>query len=213
MYAVRSLLVAFLLCLLLCFASYAGLVPTSSNAAEDGPGLLEPSEFETPDFAVPMEVYALDDSVAALSVTPADFVNCVCFDVTISGTEYTLLFPSAYEASLMVDSDGYLWNVSGSSITGRLFSGSFNPRADTGLLLTLAPCLGNNFSANHHYGSPNYMRSYYWSSSGRLSYTDTYVSVIVKDTFHLFQTDDLLTYVVIFLIACCLICLFKRSGR
>lgn len=189
------------------------MVSTSSNAAENGPGILESSEFETPDFSLPMEIYAFDDSMAVFSVAPSDLVNCVCFDVTISGTEYTLLFPSAYEASLMVDSDGYLWNVSGSSITGRLFSGSFDPHADTGLLLTLAPCLGNNFSANHNYGSPNYMRRYYWSSTDRLSYTDTYVSVMVQDTFHLFQTDDLLTYVVIFLIGCCLICLFKRSGR
>lgn len=213
MHAFRTLLVACVLLFTFCFASYADMVSTSSDASEAGPGLLEPSELEDSDFPMPVEVYALDDSMETFSVSPFDLVNCVCYDVTVSGTDYTLLFPSAYESSLMVDSDGYLWNVSGSQITGRLFQGEFNPHADTGLLLYLAPCLGNNFSVNHNYGSPNYVRRYYWSSTDRLSYTDTYVSVKVNHTFFLFHSDELLMYCIIFLIGCCLICLFKRSGR
>lgn len=213
MYALRSLLVACVLCFTFCFASYADMVSTSSDAFEAGPGILEPYKREDSDFSMPVEVYALHDSMETFSVSPSDLVNCVCYDVTVSGTDYTLLFPSAYESSLMVDSDGYLWNVSGSQITGRLFQGEFDPHADTGLLLYLAPCLGNDFSVNHTYGSPNYVRRYYWSSSDRLSYTESYVSVMVNDTFHLLQTDKLLLYVIIFLIGGCLVCLFKRSGR
>lgn len=113
----------------------------------------------------------------------------------------------------MVDPDGYLWNVSGSQIMGRLFTGSFDPFADTGEILYLAPCLGNNFSVNHDYGSPNYVRDYYWSDYDRLSYSTHYVRVLVRDSFHQYKSGDLLQYVLIFLVGCCLICLWKRSAR
>lgn len=207
------LLVAFFTFLFGCSPAYADMAATSSDAYGPGAFDLEPFEYETPSDAIPMAVYASDDAPSVLSVTSSDLVNCVCFDVSISGTSYTLLFPSAYESSLMVDSDGYLWNMSGSSITGRLFQGEFDPAADTGELLYLAPCLGNNFQTNHDYGSPNYIRSYYWSSTDRLSYTTSYVVVKVTDTFHLYNSEHLLQYVIIFLIGCCLICLWKRSAR
>lgn len=193
--------------------AYADVLATPGDAAGPGAFGLEPFEYETPSDALSVAVYASDDAPAALSAASADLVNCVCYDVRISGTDYTLLFPSGYESSLMVDSEGYLWNMSGSSITGRLFEGAFDPAADTGELLYLAPCLGNNFQVNHDYGSPNYIRSYYWSSSDRLSYTTSYVAVQVTDTFHLYNSEHLLQYVIIFLIGCCLICLWKRSGR
>lgn len=60
-------------------------------------------------------------------VAPPSLRNCVYYDVTVNGTDYTLLLPSDSESSLMVDPDGYLWNVSGSQITGRLFTGSLIP--------------------------------------------------------------------------------------
>lgn len=97
------------------------------------------------------------------------------------------------------------------AILGRMVSCLFS--LDIGGYSYLAPCLGNNFSVNHNYGSPNYVRRYYWSSTDRLSYTDTYVTVKVNHTFFLFYSDELLMYCIIFLIGCCLICLFKRSGR
>ena len=191
--------------------AFADALASSSNASGPGAEDMESYRPETSSDALFMGVYTLDDAPVAFAVNQADLVNCVCYDVRISGTVYTLLFPSSYESSLMVDSDGYLWNVSGSSITGRLFSGDFDPSADTGILLTMAPCLGNNFQTNHEYGSPNYIRNYYWSTSDRLTYTTTYVSVQVLDTYHLYNTENLLQYVVIFLIGCCLICLWKRG--
>lgn len=213
MYALRALLVSIVLFIFICSPAYADMVASSSDAFSPSPELLEQMEYEVPGSDIPMEIYTLDDAISPLSVDSSGLINCVCFDVTISGTEYTLLFPSAYESSLMVDSDGLLWNMSGSSITGRLFQGEFDPTADTGILLYLAPCLGNNFSTNHNYGSPNYIRRYYWSSSDRLSYSDSYVTVRVNDSFHLFHSDCVLDYVIVFLIGCCLICLWKRSGR
>lgn len=192
-------------------SAYADMVQTPSDAFGPGYEGVVFDEPQSPDGPIAMESYALSDAPSALALDEASLVNCVCYSVSISGTEYTLLFPSVYESSLMVDADGNLWNVSGSSITGRLFEGEFDPSADTGLLLTMAPCLGNNFQTNHDYGSPNYIRSYYWSASDRLSYTTSYVIVQVLDTFHLYNSENLLQYVVIFLIGCCLICLWKRG--
>lgn len=189
------------------------MVPTPSDA---GPAYSEVVGFAEPEGPQPVlsgEVVAFSDSPAPLSLDGGDWVNVALFDVSISGTQYIAAFPSSYGPCLLVDSDGYLWNVSGSSITGRLFQGSFDPTADTGTLLYLNPCLGNNFTSNHEYGSPNYIREYYWSSLDRLSYDTEYVMVQVLGTHHLYQTGDLLNYVIIFLIGCCLICLWKRPGR
>ena len=194
------------------FHSYAAVASASDYTAEpDSESVFyaEPEVFSGSDA---MEVYALFDSPSFLSDASDQFTNCVYYDVTISGTKYILLLPSAYESSLWIDGSGYLWNMSTSSIQGRLFQDSFNPLADTGILLYLQPCLGNNFNSNHHYGSPNYIRRYYWNGSNS-TYTTTYVTVHVDDTHYLFQSGDILKYVVIFLIGCCLICLWKRSGR
>lgn len=195
------------------FICNAAVVSTPSDASEtffEDMGVFEP---ETDVFPAPDAVYAFTDAPVGYASSAGDFVNCVCYDVTISGVRYVLLLSTAYESSIMVDGDGYLWNMSASSISGRLFTSSFDPTADTGILLTLAPCLGNNFSVNHNYGSPNYMRRYYWSSSDRLSYADTYCMVQVVRAYHLFQTSDLLTYVMIFLLGCMLIKLWQRSVR
>lgn len=211
-----SLICALWIALFCAFPSYADVVASSSNSYGTSSNAVEVGDSPSEGIARLNSVRTFSGSLAGRAVSETDFVNCVRYDVTISGNKYILLFPSDYESCLLVDSDRTLWNVSGSSITGRLFEGTFDPLADTGLLLTLAPCLGNNFSNNHNYGSPNYVREYYWfTSSGyeRLTYDDTYVTVYVNDTYHLYQTGELLTYVVIFLIGCCLICLWKRGGR
>lgn len=205
-------LCAFCFIFLLRFPSYADMVASPSDASYEVSADLPEAMSETGGGEIPMEVYAFDDAGAPLAILPDRLVNCVRFDVRISGTEYVLLLPSAYESSVMVDADGYLWNMTASQIQGRLFRGSFSPTADTGMLLYLSPCLGNNFQTNRDYGSPNYIRNYYWSS-GRLSYTTTYVTVQVEKSYHLYQSGDLLRYVLIFLVACSLICLWKRATR
>lgn len=209
---VRLCVLVFMFALCFRFPVYADMVFTSSNVVEiDDADLLE-YEQEAPYLGTPLEVYSVDASYSARAVSEADLINCVRYDVVIDGEQYVCLFPSDYESSLMVDSDGYLWNMSSSSVQGRLFSGSFDPTADTGKLLYLGPCLGNNFTNNSSYGSPNYIREYYWSS-GRLTYDTYYVVVEVEDTFWLFRSGDTLQYVMVFLALCCLICLWKRSSR
>jgi len=208
--------VALIFSLALIFPSYADVVATSSNYNRTASNAVEVGDSPAEGIARLETLRTFSGSLSGRAVDESDFVNCVRYDVTISGDDYICLFPSSYESSLMVDSDGLLWNMSGSQITGRLFQGSFDPLDDTGMLLYLAPCLGNNFSNNHNYGSPNYVREYYWTTSSgydRLSYDDTYVTVSVSETYHLYQTGELLHYVVIFLIGCCLICLWQRKDR
>ena len=209
---VRLSILIIMFCLCFRFPAYADLVASSSNTTEiDHVDLLE-DEQEAPYLGTPLAFYSLDDTYSARAISESDLVNCVRYDVVIDGYQYVCLFPSDYESNLMIDSDGYLWNMSSSTVQGRLFSGSFDPTAETGKLIYLGPCLGNNFSNNSSYGSPNYIREYYWSS-GRLTYDTTYVVVSVEDTFWLFRSGDSLQYVMLFLVGCCLICLWKRSSR
>lgn len=212
MYDFYRVLIAIFFTCFFCFHSYAAFATSSNYLADPDETVVFLSEPEVYSSSVAMEIYALSDSPSLLSDNQDQFTNCVYYDVTISGTKYILLLPSAYESSLWIDGSGYLWNMSTSSIQGRLFQDSFDPLADTGMLLYMQPCLGNNFSTNHNYGSPNYIRRYYWSGNNS-NYTTTYVTVHVDGTHYLFQTGDILKYVAIFLMGCCLICLWKRSGR
>lgn len=209
---VRLCILVIVFCLCFRVPVLADMVASSSNVTEiDEVDLLE-DEQEAPYLGTPLAVYSVDAAYSARAISESDLVNCVRYDVVIDGDEFVCLFPSDYESNLMIDSDGYLWNMSSSTVQGRLFSGSFDPTADTGKLLYLGPCLGNNFSNNSSYGSPNYIRDYYWSS-GRLTYDTSYVVVSVEETFWLFRSGDTLQYVMVFLGFCCLICLWKRSSR
>lgn len=190
---------------------YADMVASSSDAAEPATDISLYDEPESPELGTPMEIYTVNAAYSVRAITSSDLVNCVRYDVNISGDSYILLLPSDFESNVMVDSDGYLWNMSASQIQGRLFTDSFDPTEDTGKLLYLGPCLGNNFSNNANYGSPNYVRNYYWSSD-RLTYSTEYVVVEVVDAYWMPQTGDILKYVMIFLVGCCLVCLWKRSA-
>lgn len=182
-----------------------------------GPGYVRPEAdpVETPDDIQSFnaaEFLDADADAAPLSIQSQDaIVNSICYNIIFNGSAYTLLLPSSYLNQIYVDEQGYLWNMGTSTIQGRAFNDSFNPTADTGYLLYLNPCLGNNFSANHHYGSPNYLRRYYWSS-GSLRSSDTYGVVLVEnpESFSFFQGDTL-TYVIIFILGGMLICLWRKS--
>lgn len=177
---------------------------SSLEGEEDSPDLEE-----GPTDIIPMD--APVRSARSVSVSD-DYVNVLRYDVSISGRDYTLLLPPEYADSLYVDSQGRLFNVSTSPIQGRLVDGNFNPYADTGKVVHLTPCLGNNFYTIREYGSPNYVREYYWSL-GRLQYRDTYVNIQVNHYHHIFKVSDTLTYIVIVLMGGCLICLWRKSSR
>lgn len=138
--------------------------------------------------------------------------NVIAYDVTVNGSDYVLYLSPDYVDSLYIDSQDRLWNVSTSNISGRLFSGDFDALATSGYLVTLGPCLGNNFSSNRNYGSPNYMRRYYWSGSS-LTYDTTYIIIKVNQSRYPFRVSDSLGYIIIFLLGGGLLCLWKKSLR
>ncbi len=200
-----------LFCLGVCDPVYAAEIATSSDASGPVIEVIEDS-YEAPmDMPERGSVTAFTDAVQSFALGEEQYVNCVYYFVSISGTEYVCLFPSTAESSLMVDSNNNLYNVSTSTVTGRLFEGSFDPLQSEGKLLYLTAALGNNFSTINNYGSPNYVREYYYNSSDRLTYDDTYVVVNVLDTERTYKSGDYLEYIGLFLIGCCLICLWKRS--
>ena len=102
------------------FASYADLVSSPSDALGQPAESLEPSEPEIGGGTSDGKVFPMLYAGPGEPVAPPSYVNCVYYDVTVNGTDYTLLLPSDSESSLMVDPDGYLWNVSGSQITACL---------------------------------------------------------------------------------------------
>lgn len=163
-----------------------------------------------------VEVEAAEDIETFSAVDQNRFVNCVRFNVTVNGTDCTLLFPSEYRSSLYVDADNHLWNMSNSQIYGAVLYDSFNPAATEGTLVYLTPCLGNNFSTNRNYGSPNFFRRYYWttySGSNRLTYDDTYITINVNSSPFSFVTSDIVQYTLILIGGAILLCLLKRSLR
>lgn len=176
--------------------SYLDIIAGGIGVATDSDA--EP-ETDPDDTEESVEVNALVSPVSLLLESEESFVNCLRYDVTVDGTDYTLLFSPAYMDQLFVDSSGNLWNMGSSQISGRVLEDGFDPYAETGTLVYLAPCLGNNFSVNYNYGSPNYFREYYWSSS-RLNYSDTYVQILVNDVHHPFLVSDTLMYILIFLV-------------
>lgn len=166
----------------------------------------------------PQDVYPFDglesldaDGLEALAVSDdAPIVNAVRYRISFNGVEYTLLLPSDAIDKVFIDENGYLWNVSTSNISGRVFSGSFSPTDDDGRILYLGPCLGNNFANNRNYGSPNYVRRYYWSN-GRLTYDDSYGVVTVLDSGYPFYQSQTLYYIIIVILGGILICLWRKS--
>lgn len=143
-------------------------------------------------------VYAYSPvSMAASDQT--DYINCIRLDCTIDGDDCTLLLPPEHIDKIFIDDQNRLWNMSGSTVTGRLVDDQFNPYQTEGKLVYLTACLGNNFSNIMNYGSPNYVREYYWSSN-RLSYDDTYCEIIVDQYHYPFFASDMWNYCLLFAI-------------
>lgn len=140
--------------------------------------------------------------------------NVLSYRVRVNGTLYSLYLSPDDIDRIYIDSNNRMWNVGTSAISGRLFSGNFSPTATTGMIMTLGPCLGNNFSSNKSYGSPNYYRDYYWrnnSSGGQsLTYSTTYCTIVVESNPYPLVNSMIPTFIVIFLVGVILVCMFRR---
>lgn len=163
-----------------------------------GPGAMEVSEMDL--FSTGVSEGAIKfNAVSPAAAIPTDYVNAIRLDCTIDGSDYTLLLPPEHIDKIFIDGDGRLWNLSTSTISGRIVDDEFNPYVTEGKLVYLTACLGNNFSSIENYGSPNYVRTYYWSSS-RLTYTDNYTEIVVNDYHYPFYASDMWNYIIVFLL-------------
>lgn len=158
---------------------------------------------DSPEDPIPGEISPYLPALLLSDPDSENFVNVLRFDVDVNDSAYTLLFSPSYRDQLFIDSQDRLWNMGTSTVQGLVLDGDFNPYHTAGTLVYLAPCLGNNFSSNYNYGSPNYFRSYYWTTSAgsnRLSYNDTYVQITVTKSYFPFMVGDTLTYILLFLV-------------
>jgi len=117
-----------------------------------------------------------DDEVSEFALTDDLGIdnNVVIYEGTWGSRSYRAVFPAAYEQYLIVTEDGYLYNVSGSSVTGRLFEGKVDYEEYEYSSLVLNSVLGNVASSIYNYGYPSYVRTYYVSDYDRIASTDTY---------------------------------------
>lgn len=210
--------------LLFCFPVYASELPddvaSPSDAASPdmdfdsffdyinsligGPGIEQSSENtleaeEGPANIVPYDsVIVLSDSDTYTLSNQENYINMLRLDCTINNRFCTLLFSPSYRDQIYIDSANNLWNVGTSQIQGLVVYDTFDPYAISGDLIYLGPCLGNNFSNNSTYGSPNKIRRYYWSSN-RLTYDDIYCQVKVDKYYNTLAVSDTYWYIVIFI--------------
>lgn len=164
-----------------------------------------------------------DTAVAALSedmdsfALSGDFTldrNVLIYEGVWNGSSARLVLPSTVEGSLFVDTNGALYNVGVSSVTGRIFYDDFDPLDYQINYFTLSPCLGNNASTLYNGGYPSTCRGYYESGS-RLTYTDTYGLFYVSDTVHTVSDHDsyytnIYLLVVIFLEGVMILCFWNK---
>lgn len=194
------------------------------NSLIGGPGLASPSEFtqdvsqasaeSLEDFPVlTMSAPALEVEPLADGSVDAPDVNVVWYDCTIGGNEYQVAFPKQYASSLWVSDSGYLYNVSGSDVTGRVFDE--DPATDdTFTLLVLSSLFSTGSMTDlHEYNALAELRTYYWdnTSYNRLRYNSSWVHVQVNHVSDTLDTSQYGQYVMIFLLGGVLICLWKRS--
>lgn len=161
------------------------------------------------------DVSQIDENSSFRAVYDSGSVtNVLAYTVRINGSPYTLYLSPDDIDRIYIDSNNYLWNVGTSQITGRLFSGNFNPRANSGLIMYLQPSLGNNFSTNYNYGTPNYYRNYYWTtnSSGNrvLTYSTHYCTIEVTNNPYPLVQSMVPGFIIIFLVGVIIVCLLRR---
>lgn len=121
-------------------------------------------------------VMSVDGNEVVTFALSSDFgidSNVIIYEGTWGGVSYRAVFPAEYEKYLIVTDDGYLYNLSGSSVTGRLFQDDVNYEDYEYSSLVLNSVLGNVASTIYNYGYPSYVRRYYVSNN-RITNTDTY---------------------------------------
>lgn len=189
------------------------------NSLLSGPSLATPSEESEEILEDDTDFPVTTMSAPVLNIDPlidsidAPDVNVVWYSCQINGNLYQVAFPKQYANSLWVSDSGYLYNVSGSDVTGRVFDS--DPASDDTFTLLILSSLFNNGSMNdlHEYNSLAELREYYWDSYDRSRYNSSWVHVQVNAVSETLDTSQYPLYILIFLVGGVLICLWRRSLR
>lgn len=122
--------------------------------------------------------------------------RCITYEVNFDGVSYTAVFPLSAADSLAV-CDGILCNVGSSSVTGRLFKGSFDTGTYGERYVTLNSVLSTSGNNNAYlYDAWSYVTFYEPNESSgynRLSSTNTYGNLYVVEepkSFEEFETFE-----------------------
>lgn len=181
--------------------------PSSVSSSQDG---LEDQEN--------ISVLPLDASSRAVLALPDHDV--VYIRGTFGGDDYTLVIPADTYPYLWVADNNVLYNVSESSITGRLFPGTTFDSSDYEYRnLTMAPVLGSSANTLYRNQYLSYM-TYYYQSRGYLTSDTTYGNFIVNEDGIEVQRSLQITYrsyyvslVILFAVGVVILCLWKTYRR
>lgn len=129
--------------------------------------------------------------------------NVIIYEGTFDGTDCRLVVPYGQISSLVVI-DGYLTNISSTSVTGRMLynDDELDPDEYDTYSYILNPVYGSTSNV-YTYGSFNYQRHYYVNhSSGydRITYTDTYGKFYVDDMHIYYSSSERLYYAILIII-------------
>lgn len=159
--------------------------------------------------------------ISVLSLNESGLVNIpksgvAIYKGTFNGTDGFLMFPYDYSDRLVFDDSGLLANVSGSTVTGRFFTGDTLDLSDYHSKLYLLDSVYSAPNNLYRYGSYGVMRTYRTSTGTSLTYDSVYGNFYVSEVYiYEPQNDSHKTYLLvagIFFVVCAVL-LFRRKSE
>lgn len=131
------------------------------------------------------DIQILSDDVVSYTDLPLPDHDVVLVSGSFGGDQYTVVVPADSYKYLWVGDDHVLYNISGSSVTCRMFQGgTFDPSSYNYTNLTLQPILGNSASTVYNNRYLSYKTYYYQTSNNwgnQLTSSTTYGNFYVDE--------------------------------
>lgn len=131
------------------------------------------------------DIQILSDDVVPYTDLPLPDHDVVLVSGSFGGDQYTVVVPADSYKYLWIGDDRVLYNISGSSVTCRMFQGgTFDPSSYNYTNLTLQPILGNSASTVYNNRYLSYKTYYYQTSNNwgnQLTSSTTYGNFYVDE--------------------------------
>lgn len=131
------------------------------------------------------DIQILSDDVVSYTDLPLPDHDVVLVSGSFGGDQYTVVVPADSYKYLWIGDDHVLYNISGSSVTCRMFQGgTFDPSSYNYTNLTLQPILGNSASTVYNNRYLSYKTYYYQTSNNwgnQLTSSTTYGNFYVDE--------------------------------